>query len=245
MVADAPRWRQVRDWIVDYIGPDILVCHNAGFDVGVLRHACTADQMPWPHVDFLCTLVLARRAFRLPSYRLPFVAAECDVSLVSHHQASDDARCAALIAVAMARKQGADTLAELAGSFDVRIGHLEEGRYTPSARRSHGDGGAYNLLAGANPDADPDHPYYGRVLVFTGTLRSRTRQTAWENVVKVGGVPDPSVTKRTNILVIGDINPAVLAPGVATTGKAAKAFALQDQGQDIEVMTEDDFLRSL
>ena len=29
------------------------------------------------------------------------------------------------------------------------------------------------------------------------------------------------------------------------TGKAAKAFALQDKGQDIEVMTEDDFVRSL
>ena len=28
-------------------------------------------------------------------------------------------------------------------------------------------------------------------------------------------------------------------------GKAAKAFALQDKGQEIEVMTEDDFLRSL
>jgi DNA polymerase III subunit epsilon len=81
--------------------------------------------------------------------------------------------------------------------------------------------------------------------VFTGTLQSRTRQTAWEDVVKVGGVPEPGVTKRTNILVIGDINPAVLTPGIATTGKAAKAFALQDQGQDIEVMTEDDFLRSL
>lgn len=244
MVADAPRWRHVADWIVDYIGPDAVVCHNAGFDVGVMRHACTADQIPWPHVDFLCTLVLARRAFRLPSYRLPFVAAECDVALVSHHQASDDARCAALIAIAMAGKQGADTLAELAESFDVRIGHMEEGRYTPSARRSQG--GAYKLTRpDANPDADPDHPYHGRVLVFTGTLWSRSRQAAWEDVVKVGGIPEPGVTKRTNILVIGDINPAVLAPGVATTGKAAKAFALQDKGQDIEVMTEDDYLRSL
>ena len=52
-------------------------------------------------------------------------------------------------------------------------------------------------------------------------------------------------TKHTNILVIGDINPAVLAPGMVTTGKAAKAFALQGKGQDIELMTEDDFLRSL
>jgi DNA polymerase-3 subunit epsilon len=81
--------------------------------------------------------------------------------------------------------------------------------------------------------------------VFTGALQSRTRQEAWEEVVRVGGIPENIVTKRTNVLVIGDINPAVLAPGVATTGKAAKAFALQDKGQDIEVMTEDDFLRSL
>jgi DNA polymerase III subunit epsilon len=68
---------------------------------------------------------------------------------------------------------------------------------------------------------------------------------AWDDVARVGGIPELSVTQRTNILVIGDINPAVLAPGMATTGKAAKAFALQDKGQDIEVMAEDDFLRSL
>lgn len=64
---------------------------------------------------------------------------------------------------------------------------------------------------------------------------------ARESVVKVGGIPELGVTKRTNILVAGDINPAVLAPGVVTTGKAAKVFALQDKGQDIEVMTQDDF----
>ena len=68
---------------------------------------------------------------------------------------------------------------------------------------------------------------------------------AWDNIIQVGGIPEISVTKRTNVLVIGDINPAVLAPGMVTTGKAAKAFALQDKGQEIEVMTEDDFIRSL
>jgi len=64
-------------------------------------------------------------------------------------------------------------------------------------------------------------------------------------VIKVGGIPERSVTKRTNVLVIGDINPAVLVPGMDITGKAAKAFALQDKGQEIEVMIEDDFLSSL
>jgi DNA polymerase III epsilon subunit-like protein len=245
MVADAPTWQQTADWIVRYAGSDILVCHNAGFDIGVIRYACTAEDLPWPAFDFLCTLVLARRAYRLPSYRLPFVAAQCDLDLGQHHHANDDARCAALIAVAMARKQGAQTLADLAGSFGVSIGHMAGNQYTSSTWRGAG-GHAYKLIRpDANPDAEPDHPFYGRVIVFTGALMSRTRQVAWDDVVKVGGIPESGVTKHTNVLVIGDINPAVLAPGVITTGKAAKAFALQDKGQDIEVMTEDDFVRSL
>ncbi|MFF3575216.1 hypothetical protein [Nocardia jiangxiensis] len=45
--------------------------------------------------------------------------------------------------------------------------------------------------------------------------------------------------------IVGDINPAALRPGSNVTGKARKAFELQDKGQDIEVMTEDDFLRCL
>ena len=245
MVARAPRWRQVADWIVRYTDSDALVCHNAGFDIGVIRYACIADDISWPSVDFLCTLVLARRAYRLPSYRLPFVAAQCDVDFHQHHQASDDARCAALIAVAMARKQGAQTLADLAESFGVSIGHMATGYYAPSVWCRPGGHTSKLIRPDANPEADPDHPFYGRVVVFTGALMSRTRQMAWDDVVKVGGIPELSVTKHTNILVMGDINPAVLAPGMVTTGKAAKAFALQEKGQDIEIMTEDDFLRSL
>jgi DNA polymerase III subunit epsilon len=242
MVADAPSWPQAAEWIVRYADSDVLVCHNAGFDIGVIRYACTADDLPWPSLDFLCTLVLARRAYRLPSYRLPWVAAQCDVDLGQHHHANSDARCAALIAVAMARKEGAQTLAELAESFSVSIGRMTADQYAPSRWRG---GGGHLIRADANLEADPDHPFYGRVIVFTGALMSRTRQVAWNDVVKVGGIPESGVTKRTNVLVIGDINPAVLAPGVITTGKAAKAFALQDKGQEIEVMTEDDFVRSL
>lgn len=245
MVAGAPSWQQMADWIVRYTESDTLVCHNAGFDIGVIRYACIADDIPWPSVDFVCTLVLARRAYRLPSYRLPFIAAQCDVDFHQHHQARDDARCAALIAVAMARKQGTQTLADLAESFGVSVGHMETGYYAPSVWLRAGGNGYKLIRPDANPDADPDHPFYGQVIVFTGALMSRTRQMAWDDVVQVGGIPERNVTQRTNVLVIGDINPAVLAPGMVTTGKAAKVFALQDKGQDIELMTEDDFLRHL
>jgi hypothetical protein len=42
-----------------------------------------------------------------------------------------------------------------------------------------------------------------------------------------------------------DLNLAVLRPGSALSGKARKAVQLQDGGQDIEPMTEDNFHRAL
>jgi DNA polymerase III epsilon subunit-like protein len=134
MVATAPSWRKVVAWIVQYAGPDTLICHNASFNIGVLRHACTADDIPWLRIDFLCTMILARRAFRLPSYRLPFVAAECGVELAGRHEVLINARGAALVIVALARRHGAGTPAELADALAIRTGHLEPGRYLATVR---------------------------------------------------------------------------------------------------------------
>jgi DNA polymerase-3 subunit epsilon len=74
---------------------------------------------------------------------------------------------------------------------------------------------------------------------------SMTRRIAWEECARVGATPNDDTTKRTNVLVIGDINPAVLRPGSNVTGKTRRAFELQDGGQAIEVMTESDFVRCL
>jgi DNA polymerase-3 subunit epsilon len=124
MVAAAPSWRPVADWIGRYAGDDLLVAHNAAFDMSVLRQACAAESMPAPGNDYLCTLALARQASRLPSYKLPDVAAEFGITLTAHHDASADARCAAQVAVAMARRHGHDKLEQLAQSLGVPVRRL-------------------------------------------------------------------------------------------------------------------------
>lgn len=243
MVRDAPRWHIVLPAIVDYIGDDVVVAHNAGFDIGVIRYACAVDNIEWPEMRFLCTLVLARRAMRLPSYRLPFVTDACGFEMKDHHDPLSDARAVGGIIAALACDSGASNVAELATAYHMSIGHMSSGIYRGSV--STLAGGSRLVRPDLNPDADPDGYLYGRVVVFTGTLMSMTRPIAWEECGRVGAVPDKTPTKRTNVLVVGDINPAVLRPGSNVTGKARKAFELQDKGQDIEVMTEDDFLRCL
>lgn len=241
-VKDAPRWNLVLPAIVDYIDDDIVVAHNAGFDIGVIRYACAVDNIEWPEMQFLCSLVLARRALRLPSYRLPFVTEGCGFEMTNHHDPLADARAVGGVIAALARQAGVDDLHALAAEHRMHVGRMSSGIYKGSVAIS---GNSALVRPDLNPDADPDGYLYGRVVVFTGALMSMTRQIAWEECARVGALAEKNTTKRTNVLVVGDINPAVLRPGSHITGKARRAFELQDKGQDIEVMTEDDFVRCL
>lgn len=244
MVESAPRWRDVLPLIIDFIDGDPLVAHNAGFDIGVIRYACAVDNIEWPELRFLCTLVLARRAFRLPSYRLPFVTDACGFELQGHHDALADARAVVGIVRSIASAQRTEDLAELAAAHQVVVGRMSAGIHRGSVCTT-GGGGSALVAPEANPNADPDGYLYGRVVVFTGALMSMTRQIAWQEVVRAGGIPAYNTTKRTNVLVLGDFNPANLRPGATFSGKAHRAFQLQDKGQDIELMTELDFLQVL
>ncbi|GAB4002724.1 exonuclease domain-containing protein [Nocardioides ultimimeridianus] len=243
MVEDAPRWNLALPAIVDFIGDDVVVAHNTGFDIGVIRYACAVDNIEWPEMRFLCTLNMARRALSLPSYRLPFVADAVGGEMGQHHDALDDARAVVAIVSGFAALENALDIDALAKSLRMGIGRMSAGIYKGSVCTATGNNGL--VSPDLNPDADPEGYLYNRVVVFTGALMSMTRQIAWEECANVGAVAEKTPTKRTNVLVVGDINPAVLRPGSNITGKARKAFELQDKGQDIEVMTEDDFLRCL
>lgn len=243
MVRDAPRWRDMLPALVEYIGDDIVVAHNAGFDLGVVRYACAVDGIEWPYIEFLCTMVLSRRALSLPSYRLPFVTDACGFEMQDHHDPLADARAVGRIITILAGRKGVSGVPDLADAHGTCIGLMRSGLYRGCVSTVTGTGGLQ--FPDVNPDADPDGYLFGRHVVFTGKLMSMTRQEAWDECARAGALAEKTTTKRTNVLVIGDINPEVLRPGCHVTGKARKAFDLQAEGQEIEVMLEDDFVRCL
>lgn len=243
MVRNAPRWSAVLPVLVDYIGDDVVVAHNAGFDIGVIRYACAVDNIEWPEMRFLCTMVMARRALSLPSYRLPYVAESCGFEMGQHHDPLADAHGVVGIVRTLADEAGAADLADLAAAHHMSIGRMGGGIYKGSVAAATGSRNFTPIEV--NSEADTDGYLYGRVVVFTGTLMSMTRDVARQECARVGASPEQNTTKKTNVLVVGDINPAVLRPDSNLTGKARRAFDLQDKGQQIEVMTEDDFLRCL
>jgi DNA polymerase III epsilon subunit family exonuclease len=99
MVADAPRFAEVVDDFLEFIGDSVLVAHNSPFDLGFLNH-----EISMVHEDCrvgnpaLCTVQLSRRLLPdIENHKLKTVASYYSVDLINHHRASDDAHATARI----------------------------------------------------------------------------------------------------------------------------------------------------
>ncbi|WP_222710741.1 exonuclease domain-containing protein [Quadrisphaera setariae] len=242
-VADADSFEASLQRLIAVVGDLSVVAHNAAFDIGALRDACDAAGLAWPRLQYACSLVMARRALSLISYRLPMVADALGVDLMSHHDAAADAGAAAGIVLALAALQQAPSLSSLATKLLVLLGQVDPDTWQGCHRTYAPGSSGKPLPPAANPDADPHHRLFGQVMVFTGALSLR-REDVWAQVAALGAIPESNVTKRTNVLVIGDgfkgADPADFA-----TGKAARAAAQRAKGQDIEVLCESDLLMLL
>lgn len=123
-VAGAATWgRQLAD-LAAFAGDDILVAHNAGFDMAVLKRACDATGDECPPYRYACSLQVARKVYRLHSYRLPFVAAEAGFADFPHHNATADALACAHVMIDAANRVGAADIEGLAAAVGVRVSQI-------------------------------------------------------------------------------------------------------------------------
>ena len=120
-VENAPTWTAQLEDLCAFIRDDVLVAHNAGFDMGVLRRACEATDAACPPYRYVCSVQIARRTYDLASYRLPLVAAAAGFLDFPHHDATADALACAHIMIDAARRAGASDIIELAMLLGVRV----------------------------------------------------------------------------------------------------------------------------
>ncbi|MGP3536229.1 exonuclease domain-containing protein [Microbacterium sp. RD1] len=123
-VARAPGWAAQLSRLTAFAGSDVLVAHNAGFDMAVLRAACEVTGDDCPPYRYLCSLQLARRTYELASYRLPLAAAAAGYGDFAHHDALADALACAHIVVDAAARTGAADVDGLATAAGVRISQI-------------------------------------------------------------------------------------------------------------------------
>ncbi|GAA1362509.1 hypothetical protein GCM10009596_22130 [Arthrobacter rhombi] len=262
MVARAPRFGELFAPLAAFIGSDTLVAHNAAFDLGVIRSALEVSELAGPAYDFACTVKLARKTYSLESYSLPFVAEAAGAPMTNHHDALADARACASIMIDVGHRHAADSVSAAATATRVAMGRAEA--YVPGdglskateTAQSHRASGqlvpAQPQWAGGwptegenpipNPDADPSHPLCGETVVFSGNL-AITRPDAKQRAAEVGAFCASRVTRATTVLVVGDgFTPANLHTS-RQTSKVRHALRLREQGREVALLTEGEFLQ--
>ncbi|MFT4230375.1 MAG: exonuclease domain-containing protein [Microbacterium sp.] len=123
-VVGAKRWTDQLDDIAAFAGADVMVAHNAGFDMSVLKRACDATGDACPPYRYVCSLQVARKVYRLDSYRLPLVAAEAGFGAFAHHDAAADAHACAQVVIDAARRVGAPDIHALAQTVGVKVSRI-------------------------------------------------------------------------------------------------------------------------
>lgn len=109
MVADAPRVNAVMPSFLEFAAGSVWVAHNAPFDVGFLRSACAACDLPWPRPQVVDTVVLARRLVdrsEVPNKRLSTLARYFRAKVAPSHRALDDARATVDVLHALLERLG-------------------------------------------------------------------------------------------------------------------------------------------
>ncbi|WP_255252543.1 exonuclease domain-containing protein [Curtobacterium sp. 'Ferrero'] len=132
-VRGAKGWAEQYADIVAFADGDVLVAHNARFDMGVIAGGCAATGTPLAEHHSLCSLQVARKTYTLDSYRLPMAARAAGHVGFSHHDAAADAEACAAIVVHAAGQHGADTVEALGSATRVHIAPVRPREDKPRA----------------------------------------------------------------------------------------------------------------
>ena len=132
MVAGAPKETEALEQFFRFCdGCDILVAHNADFDMGFLRAAirrCGREEDP-VQID---TLVMARAMYpELKKHKLDTIAERLGVTQKHHHRADDDARVLAEIFLKMVQKLVEDAGITKVMDINHSMGQQNTGKMHP------------------------------------------------------------------------------------------------------------------
>lgn len=122
-VRDEPEFPGIATEIIDRLErADLVIAHNASFDMTKLRGTLQHFGIPAPRFNFLCTLKAARCVWPnlAGGHGLGALAASMGHQF-RHHNAQDDAEAAGWLLYGMMRAVGASTPLELAKAKNIPV----------------------------------------------------------------------------------------------------------------------------
>lgn len=224
-VEDQPTIEQLWTQIASVIEGDVVVAHNARFDVGVLVASLAAFDLACPSFEFTCTRSLARQAWPgQPRYGLKPLGTWLGIDF-KHHDALEDARCCAQVLLRAAERFEANSLVELEQRLRVSRGRYAMGKIT--SPRALGKRARDAFGGSATPGTDrwgfpksrkldrrgqldcdsiveasgSPLPLNGKRIVFLGSLRGLSSEETIEFARRLGAECQSELDSRTQYVI--------------------------------------------
>jgi len=243
-VADKPEFNELWTDIKPLVENQFLIAHNASFDMSVLRKTLQTYQLPLPTLNYSCSYIFSKKVWQgLSAYDLKTL---CKINNIefAHHRAGEDSRATAELTLKAFDIAGVSSLDDFPEKLKTTIGRLYDGGYSPSETKRVYKPKDLTKIVGDPTKHNPDSIFYGRSVVFTGTLSSMIRAEAQQKIADIGGIIGNSVTKDTDFLIVGQQDYRVVGDD-GMSSKQEKAIKLIEKGSALEILSEDDFLKNL
>lgn len=246
-VKDAKTFDEIFPEILKYIAYSrFVIAHNAQFDMTVIHECAKHYEISVPDFEYLDSINLTSKVSSCGN-SLTDCCNYFNVSLDNHHNALSDALATAEIIISALRLSGHPTIDEYIDSYSgIRVKLYSELKPTRTMVSGKGFNGRVKVseVAAETDNFDTTHPFYGKSFVLTGDLKSLDRKSAMQAIVNIGGVMKSGVSKKTDYLIVGQQDKKIVGEDGLST-KEEKAYALIEQGCDIKILKEDEFLSLL
>lgn len=222
-VSDAATMEEVWQQVQPLVDGRVIVAHNARFDIGVLTASLAAYDVACPRLEFTCTRALARAAWPgRARYGLKPLGTSLGIEF-RHHDALEDARCCAKIALAVASDLQHSELTELEKALRLTRGSFHQGIIAGprmiGRRRQDAASGARSTTdrwgfpakqprkaASVDPldvlrAAADSLPLSGKNIVLLGPLRGLSIAQSQDLIRELGGICQDSISTNTHYVV--------------------------------------------
>lgn len=91
-VESAPKFKDITEKIYKFIDGEILLCHNAGFDISFLKKEFERAGFQFPEIKIIDTYLIAKNFFQFKKNSLHALSKLYNLNRMTEHRAEDDAK---------------------------------------------------------------------------------------------------------------------------------------------------------
>lgn len=134
-VAEAPRWKEIWGEVAALLQDNVVVAHNAAFDMTVLRSTLAGHGLPHPSFQYFCSVSMSRKIW--PGRSSYGLRPMCDMHGIhfKHHRAGNDAEATAELVLRATDQRPSFDITQFLLDAKVKIGAFyPEGHRTPGGK---------------------------------------------------------------------------------------------------------------